>query len=563
MRFEQLNLSEIFKVGLSKTDITGNALGLAHLKNLRSDGTWLQACPTEAVSKMGVSVIPFTLGIVDYYLKTDGIYDRLTNTQQYAYSFTGRIKIVNLIKVVWIQDDVSTLYMDANGVITLNPSGYETPMATALCTMNGQVLAGGIVSCTLSGYTNLDLGYVGWSGIGVDNFELTKQNDAGIGNPNIGSVLDIQPLQDSAIVFGTRGACQMYYAGHIFGFRDIDIPAIKSKGLCASSTNLVLYVEKSGNLVTVDKNGAATTLGYSWIGKNAIDFKYLNGRNVFVISTSTMSYILDSVGMYSYGYKVYGEFNSTLAVESSFEQLSYEFRTTFWDAARAGMKNMMEIYIRDGLSTLTRYAYGYSETVAATLGAKLLNTLDAVKYVLAGQNLAVGYSYTPDATDVVIAVTANNTTVYGARSSDIAYISAGVTGTTTDANIERLALNLSCASYKFKQSTTKLLVYASNGTTLVATINIPVDGMNLTFGDGTAIVLYTNTQTVTLGGTTVSASTIGAVVPGTLNAAYDYGDVSTATPANPVLPVISTMTVQIIPLDRRFGNASLLYQNKW
>lgn len=397
MRFEQLTLTEICKVGLSKIDIAGNRLGLSYLKNLRTDGAWLQPCPIETTVKLSACT-PFTVGLFDYYIKSDGVYKQGTG-KIYSYTFVGRVKIINLIKVVWIQDDVLTLYVDSTGVYTTNPSGNTTPIANCMTSMNGQIIAGGILTSSILGHEGLDAGYIAWTGIGVDNFSLTKQNESGIVHPDVGTVYEVLPLHaiDSFLVLGSRGATMMFYVEHIFGFKPIDIPLIKAEGLAASSHDTAVYIAQNGDIWRVKRDGSPEPLGYGWIGKDVTDVKYLKGRNIFVFTTSSNSFILDNLGMYSYGYKVWGEFNGALVVDTTFEQTTWEFRTTFWDAERSGLKNLMEVYVRDGLSTQTRNIKVYSETLSTTGGDKVLNTVDAVKYIQSGQNIAIEYrsAYAP------------------------------------------------------------------------------------------------------------------------------------------------------------------------
>ena len=399
MRFEQLTLTDICKVGLSKSDVAGNTLGLAMLKNMRTDGNLLQACPIESTTKLA-NCIPFTLGLNNFYIVPSiGIYNA-AGTLLFSRNFgTQRIKVINLIKVVWIQDDTTTIYFDGTSIGTVNPSGYDTPVANAMTTMNGQIVAAGLLSSSVLGHETLDAGYIAWTGIGTDNFSLTKQNESGIAHPDIGTVYDVLPMPkiDCFILLGSRGNSLMYYVEHIFGFKPIDIPLIKSEGLSASSNSRSVYISQCGDIIAVKGDGTPENLGYGWIGRDVIDVKYLRGRNVFVFTTSDNSYLLDDQGMYSYGYRVWGEFNSTLVVDVSFEQVSWGWRTTFWDAQRSGIKNMMEMDVRDGLTTSSRTVYAYADGSeialgTKTLGNKTLNSVDAVKYVLAGQNISIGYA---------------------------------------------------------------------------------------------------------------------------------------------------------------------------
>lgn len=383
MRPTKFDLGELLKVGLSPVD--GTQSGFAVLKNLKSDGRRLVSCTAETTTKLS-SCTPFTRGIADYYVTTAGIYSSLSGTPLKVHTFVGAIKVLNLIKVVYIQDSVSTFFIDASGIYNVNPSGAYIPLCNSIVQMNGQLIAAGVKDS----FNNLDEGYVVWSTIGQDCFELSKENTAGFYNPNIGKVLGLIPLQDNAIILGSRGAAQMYYAAHTFGFRDLDIPLLKSSSLFAYSTNIGMYIAKDGSIIKVDKSGNFVNLNYSWIGKDVVDVRYLNGRNWFVLTTASNSYIIDENGMFSFGYKVWGEFTESLVVESSFEQTTCEFRTNFMDLQRAGLKHLHEISISEEASTAGT-VIAYSEGISKTQGYKSLNGLASVKYPIVGQKLAIGY----------------------------------------------------------------------------------------------------------------------------------------------------------------------------
>ncbi len=386
MRSKRLDLSEILKVGLSPKEGWHN--GLSMLKNMKTDGSSLVGIPDESVYKRAYC-IPFTLGATDYFLTATAIYIRSSGTPIYAYTFVGPIKIVNLIEVVWIQDSVQTLVVDRTGVSAVNPSGNTIPLCNSIVHMNGQILVGGI----LDGFNQLNSSYIGWSEISLDKFTLSKDNTAGFYNPNIGTVYNILPLQDSVVVLGSRGACQMYYAGHIFGFRDLDIPRLKSANLCASSTNICLYVAQDNSIVKVDKVGNFETLGFKWLGAVTTDIKYLNGRNLFVFTTADNSYCLDSKGMFSFGYKIWGELNTDLVVDTTFEQDSYEFKTCEIDFGIAGLKYLNEVYVADNLrSPAIRSVEVFSSGTAQSQGSKILNSLGATKYPIVGNTLSIAYA---------------------------------------------------------------------------------------------------------------------------------------------------------------------------
>lgn len=404
MRSKRLNLSEILKVGLSPKD--GVHTGLATLKNVKTDGSGLIGIPDETVYKRAYC-IPFTLGQTDYYVTAAGIFIRSNGTALQAYTFAGAIKIVNLIEVVWIQDTVQTFVVDRQGIFVVNPSGNTIPVCNALVHMNGQILAGGI----RDSFNQLNESYIAWSEIALDRFTLSKENTAGFYNPNIGTIYNILPLQDSAIVLGSRGACQMFYAGHIFGFRDLDIPRLKAANLCASSTNICIYIAQDNSIVKVDKSGNSETLGYKWIGSQVVDVKYLNGRNIFVFTTSSNSYCLDSKGMFSYGYRIWGELNTDMVVDTTFEQDSYGFGTAELDLGKAGLKFLNEVYVADNLrSPAVRSVEVQSSGTTNSQGSKLLNSLSATKYPIVGDTFKVSYTSDtlPNITELVLEIQDND-----------------------------------------------------------------------------------------------------------------------------------------------------------
>jgi len=386
MRPTKFDLGELLKVGLSPID--GTQPGFAVLKNLKSDGTRLVSCTEDSVTKLS-SCIPFTRGIADYYITTAGIYKSSSGTPLKVHTFVGAIKVLNLIKVVYIQDSVSTFFIDSSGIYNVNPSGAFIPLCNSIVQMNGQLIAAGI----RDSFNNLDEGYVLWSTIGQDCFELSKENTAGFYNPNIGKALGLIPLQDNIIILGSRGAAQMYYAAHIFGFRDIDIPLLKNPSLFAYSTNIGMYIAKDGSIIKVDKSGNFSNLNFSWIGKDVVDIRYLNGRNWFVLTTADNSFIIDENGMFSFGYKIWGEFTESLVVENSFEQTTCEFLTNFMDFHRAGLKHLHEISVSEK-ATAAGVVIAYSEGISKTQGYKSLNSLSSVKYPIAGHRLAIGYKST-------------------------------------------------------------------------------------------------------------------------------------------------------------------------
>ena len=385
MRSKRVDLSGILKVGL--TPNSGILPGFSMLKNLRSDGQSLVSCPIESTLKRAYCV-PFSMRSVDYYITATGLFITSTGTAILAYTWQGPVKIVNLIDVVWLQDDVKTYILDGYGVTDVNPSGNTIPLCNSLTQLNGQIVCAGFTG----GFNSLDESFIGWSEISLDSFLLSKDNTAGFYNPNIGKCLNVLPLQDSLIVLGSRGACQMFYSGHIFGFRDLDIPALKSKHLCASSTNLVVYIAKNGDIIKVDKNGSSASIGYSWVGENVVDVKYLNGRNHFVFTTADNSYVLDDKGMFSFGYKIWGEHTESLVVDTSFEQATWGFETTELGFNSAGLKFVTEVFVQDNLrGAAQRSVMLESSGGTNSQGWKTLNSLSATKYPIVGDTVRINY----------------------------------------------------------------------------------------------------------------------------------------------------------------------------
>lgn len=385
MRSKRLDLSAILKVGLSPN--SGVGAGFSMLKNLRTNGQALIGCLSESVYKRGACT-PFCIRASNFYITPTGLFSTASGTAILARTWVGSVKIVNLIDVIWLQDAEATYVLDSYGVSSVNPTGNTIPLCHSITQLGGQIVCAGF----LDGFNSLDETFIGWSEIALDRFTLSKDNTAGFYNPNIGKCLNVLPMQDNLIVLGSRGACQMYYAGHIFGFRDIDVPPLKAQHLCASSTNLIVYISKDGEIVKIDKNGQSASLGYSWIGENVVDVKYLNGRNIFVFTTSDNSYLLDDKGMFSYGYKVWGEFTEDLVVDTSFEQLTYGFETLENDFGKAGLKFATEVFVQDNLrGPAERSVELKSSGTASSQGWKLLNGLSATKYPISGDTLRIGY----------------------------------------------------------------------------------------------------------------------------------------------------------------------------
>lgn len=383
MRSKRLDLSELCRFGLSSTSSKDARPGLIELKNLRSNGTALVGCAIESVQS-ATSCIPFSRDGVDYLIKTDGVYSA-SGTLLYSRTFVGTIKIVDLIKVTWIQDSEITLFVDSTGIAAVNPTGYSIPIANSLIEQNGQIIAGGLA---LSDGED----FIRWSDISLEDFTITKQNTAGLFNPNIGNIYACGSLFDSVILLGSSGSCLMRYAEHTFGFKALTLPILKDINLWTSSRSFIYYISKDNDLIKVDKDGNFENLGFGWLGSGALTLRYFKKRNWIVLSTSLNSYILDDKGMFSFGYKIYGEWTSKLIVQVGFEQTSWSFKTRYSDLGKTGIKEILEVYIADSLSDQVRYVTCLADLQQASPSPRRLNRYGSVKYPSAGELLSISYS---------------------------------------------------------------------------------------------------------------------------------------------------------------------------
>lgn len=117
----------------------------------------------------------------------------------------------------------------------------------------------------------------------------------------------------------------------------------------------------------------------------------------------------------------------------------------------------------------------------------------------------------------------NNLTVKGAAGgSEKLLIATGVTGVTTDANIERIELAGALSTYKFSVGTSGIVITDLAGT-VVATIPSLNQAATVAFTDGSATLTQTGATAATLGA--VALTSTAAVVAPTLNTA----DKSTVT----------------------------------
>lgn len=97
-----------------------------------------------------------------------------------------------------------------------------------------------------------------------------------------------------------------------------------------------------------------------------------------------------------------------------------------------------------------------------------------------------------ESTDNAFTVNNNNTTVYGASGDQTVTVVFGVTGLTTDQNIEKVIFSKTSSDYTYKQSRNQIQLYFSG--VLVATIPVQADsdGTELIFANGSANALLTN-----------------------------------------------------------------------
>jgi hypothetical protein len=108
--------------------------------------------------------------------------------------------------------------------------------------------------------------------------------------------------------------------------------------------------------------------------------------------------------------------------------------------------------------------------------------------------------------------------IFGTNSAaDTVNIFPNVTGLVLDQNVETVQLTGAASDYRYKQSGNQLEVYAADGTTLITTAPLQgdADGTGFQFGSSAVVsAVLSNTGVMTLGGSTVSATTVGAVTPG-------------------------------------------------
>ncbi len=109
-----------------------------------------------------------------------------------------------------------------------------------------------------------------------------------------------------------------------------------------------------------------------------------------------------------------------------------------------------------------------------------------------------------------------NARVFGQTGTELVIVEAGAVGLELDQNVERTDFSSNVGDYNFLQQGNRLLVFTDD--TLVATVPIQgdSDGSQLVFADGSVSVKLT-AGVLNLGGTPVSSSVAGTVVPAVID----------------------------------------------
>lgn len=128
----------------------------------------------------------------------------------------------------------------------------------------------------------------------------------------------------------------------------------------------------------------------------------------------------------------------------------------------------------------------------------------------------------------------NDTSLLGSLAGDErALIYSTATGTTVDAQIERVDLAKNMADYTFRHVGSTMQVW--DGAVLLTTINVQADGnTGIAFADGgTTLTLNELGSTMTLAGTTVATASKAAVVPTTAINPSEKSEIGGDTPVPP------------------------------
>jgi hypothetical protein len=107
----------------------------------------------------------------------------------------------------------------------------------------------------------------------------------------------------------------------------------------------------------------------------------------------------------------------------------------------------------------------------------------------------------------------SNVTVKGlSGGSEKVTISAGVTGVTTDANLEAIDFAGALSSYQFKVTSGQgIQIFDGAGVLLTTIPSINADAMKIAFADGTANLVQTGGTAFSLGGQSISTITTAAI----------------------------------------------------
>lgn len=117
----------------------------------------------------------------------------------------------------------------------------------------------------------------------------------------------------------------------------------------------------------------------------------------------------------------------------------------------------------------------------------------------------------------------NNLTIFGrSGGSEIVRIRAGVTGLKLDANIERIDLSETLASYKFVFVAGSGLQIQNLDNSVVATLASINQNMKMAFYDGSATLVQSGRSAFALGGSSVSTEAAGVLSPTLTTEAGDY-----------------------------------------
>ncbi len=136
------------------------------------------------------------------------------------------------------------------------------PLAGALCTFNGQGLAGDLPSSWYGAGHN----WVAWSQIGAISFVPDKKNTAGYRPmPWPGQVLAMRQLGQHVMVYGDNGVGDLFPASSpapTFGFREMPFSGVAGRLALAGDDTVHYFVDCLGNLYRLTDNHEITYLGY-------------------------------------------------------------------------------------------------------------------------------------------------------------------------------------------------------------------------------------------------------------------------------------------------------------